>query len=85
MTQCATVKVAGHEFTAIYQWIESDDAVGHIAFAEIEAVYLPEHPDDIRGVLKPVIIDAIARECAKFHAESEKYIGYRADMERLEA
>jgi hypothetical protein len=85
MTQCATVKVAGHEFTAVYNWIESDDAVGHIAFADVESVYLSECPDDIRGVLKPVIVDAISRECAKFHAESEKYIGYRADMERLEA
>jgi hypothetical protein len=81
----ATVKVAGHEFTADYTWIEADDAVGLVAFAEVEAVYLSEHPDDVRSILKPVIVDAIARECAKAHNDTERYIGYRAEMERLEA
>lgn len=85
MTQSATVKVAGHEFTAVYTWIEADDAVGHIAFAEVEAVYLGEYPDDVRAVLKPVIVDAISRECGKAHNDTERYIGYRAEIERFEA
>lgn len=84
MTQSSTVKVAGHEFTAVYTWIEADDAVGHIAFAEVEAVYLGECPDDVRAILKPVIVDAISRECGKAHNDTERYIGYRAEMERLE-
>lgn len=85
MTNSATVRVAGHEFTANYDWIEADDAVGHIAFADVTEVFIGDNPDDVRGILKPVIIDAISRACGAAHRDEARYIGYREDMERLEA
>ena len=73
----ATVKVAGHEFTAYYTL--TDELV------KVDGVFFVEYPDNIIALLKPVIVNAICLECAKAHKDSERYIGYRTEMERLEA
>lgn len=77
MTHSATVRVAGHEFTAYYT--RSDDLV------KVDGVFFSEYPDNVIALLKPVIVNAIAIECAKAHRVEAEYIGRREDMERLES